>query len=237
MLIFPAIDLYEGQAVRLYKGDYQQKTIYSKDPLQTAMDFKEQGARAIHLVDLEGAKNGKPINDELIVSIKEKTGLFCEVGGGIRMMKDIDHYINNGLDRIILGTAALKDQELLRQALAKYGDKIAVGVDLKDGRPAVEGWIESGDVDADTFFDELSSLGVSTIIVTDISKDGTMKGTNTKLYQDLSGRYDLQIIASGGVSSMEDIRQLKDLGIYGAIIGRAYYNGAIDLSAAIKEAL
>ncbi len=237
MLILPAIDIYEGQAVRLYKGDYAQKTIYSADPLKVAQDFAEQGAKWIHLVDLEGAKNGTTANFELISRIKEESGLNCEVGGGIRDMATIEKYLEKGMDRLILGTAALTDRGLLKEALNRYGEKIAVGMDLKEGRPAINGWTKTGDMKMEEFCQDLCELGVRTLICTDVSKDGAMKGSNHALYKELSEKYPLQIIASGGVSSLEDVRQLRALDIYGAIIGKAYYTGAISLKEAIQEAL
>ena len=237
MYIYPAIDLYDGKAVRLYKGDYAQMTVYHDNPAVVALDFKAAGARYMHLVDLEGAKAGKPANLEVITQLTEAFDGFVEVGGGIRNMQTVDTYLSLGVDRVILGTAAVKDPVFLETALAKHGEKIAVGVDLKDGFVAVSGWTEKSDLTADVFFDRMQQLGVKAVICTDISRDGAMQGTNRQLYKQLSETYSMDIIASGGVSSMEDIRALKAMDIHGAIVGKAYYTGAIDLKKAVEEAL
>ena len=234
MLIIPAIDLYEGKAVRLYKGDYSQMTIYSDHPEEIALHFKEEGAGYLHIVDLEGAASGKTPNMETILKIKEKSGLRCEVGGGIRSMDVIDSYLSNGIDRVILGTAAIEDPDLLKKALDRYAEKIAVGVDLKDGKIATHGWKKTEEENRDTFFVRLQELGVRTIICTDISRDGAMQGSNFALYQELSEKYAFDLIASGGVSSLEDIRKLKELDIYGAIIGKACYSGALSIKEAVE---
>lgn len=236
MLIFPAIDLLQGQAVRLYKGDYAQKTVYSDDPVSVAMNFKAAGSGQIHLVDLEGAKSGDTPNLELICRIKKETGLFCEVGGGIRSLQTMERYLSAGIDRVILGTAAVTEEGLVEAAVARYGDKIALGVDLKDGMVAIRGWTSKTDLDAFSFCEKMQKAGVKTMICTDISRDGAMQGTNRELYRQLSDRFSMQIIASGGVSSLEDIQALRRLNLYGAIIGKAYYTGAIDLARAIEEA-
>lgn len=236
MLIYPAIDLYEGKAVRLYKGDYRQMTVYSENPLEVAQDFLRCGATHIHIVDLQGARDGNTPNLELICKIKESTGLFCEVGGGIRSMEVVGRYLDAGIDRVILGTAAVTQPDFVKEAVAQYGDKIAVGVDIKDGMVAIKGWTETSDRDAMAFCAQMQAQGVKTIICTDISRDGAMQGTNHSLYRTLSSRLDLQIIASGGVSSLEDIRRLTGQGLYGAIVGKAYYAGDIDLAAAIEVA-
>lgn len=236
MNIFPAIDLYGGKAVRLYKGDYAQMTVYNDCPLEVAKDFSAQGARFLHLVDLEGAKSGLTPNLETVREIVENTDLFTEVGGGIRSMETVRTYLEAGVDRVILGTAAVKDPDFVALATAKYGERIAVGADIKDGKIAIKGWTETSDLCADEFFARMQSLGVRTVICTDVSKDGAMMGTNHELYRSLSQKFDMQIIASGGVSSIEDVRRLTFLGIYGAIIGKAYYTGAISLSEAIEVA-
>lgn len=234
MNIFPAIDLVDKKAVRLFKGDYAQMTVYNEDPLAVAKDFIRCGAKFLHLVDLEGAKSGIPSNSEVIQRIAEETDLFIEVGGGIRNMETIDHYLSLGVDRVILGTAAVTDEAFLKAALQKYGAQVAVGVDLKDGFVAIKGWTEKSSLTVDVFFDKMQTLGVKTIICTDISRDGAMKGTNRALYKELSQKYKIDLIASGGVSSMEDVKALKEMGLYGAIIGKAYYTGAIDLKEAIE---
>ena len=234
MKLYPAIDLYEGKAVRLFKGEYQQMTVYNENPLAVAMDFRSTGAECIHLVDLEGAKFGTTSNLPVIEKIVKATDLFVEVGGGIRTMETIEAYLAIGVDRVILGTAAVTDRTFLEAALKKYGEKIAVGVDLKDGYVAIKGWTEKSQWTAETFFCDLEKLGVSTVICTDISRDGAMQGTNRELYKDLSAKYNIQLIASGGVSSIEDVKVLKAMNLHGAIIGKAYYTGAIDLKEALE---
>ena len=234
MKLYPAIDLYGGKAVRLFKGDYQQMTVYSENPLEIALDFQKAGARYIHLVDLEGAKFGTTPNLSVIRRIVEATDLFVEVGGGIRTVETIEQYLSIGVDRVILGTAAVTDRVFLKAALAEYGEKIAVGVDLKDGYVAIKGWTETSQWTADSFFEDLEKLGVSTVICTDISRDGAMQGTNRQLYKELSAKYRIQLIASGGVSSLEDVKALNAMNLHGAIIGKAYYTGAIDLKEALE---
>ena len=236
MQIFPAVDLYDKKAVRLYKGDYDQMTVYSNDPLAVACDFEKQGATSVHLVDLEGAKFGTTPNIDVVRAIAQGTSLFTEIGGGIRSMETVNTYFEAGVDRVILGTAAVTDESFLYEAVKTYGDKIAVGVDIKDGKVAIKGWIEKSELDAFDFCEKLQKIGVKTIICTDISKDGAMKGANHDLYRELSEKFEMQIVASGGVSSMADVRQLRTLNIYGAIIGKAYYTGAIDLREAIEVA-
>ncbi len=236
MNIFPAIDLYEGKAVRLYKGDYNKITVYSDKPEEIALDFAASGAKYLHLVDLEGAKSGKTPNIEVIKKIIAVSGLFTEVGGGIRSMETVDTYLSSGVSRVILGTAALNDRTFLLAALEKYGEKIAVGADIKDGKIAVKGWTETSNTDIYDFCADMESIGVKTIICTDISKDGAMMGTNHALYRELSERFKIDLIASGGVSSIDDVKRLTDLGIYGAIIGKAYYTGAISIKEAIEVA-
>ena len=234
MKLFPAIDLYEGKAVRLFKGDYAQMTVYNNDPAAVAADFAAAGATCIHIVDLEGAKSGTTPNFDTVCKIKATSGLFCEIGGGIRSMDVIDRYLSAGIDRVILGTAAVGNLDFVKRAVDKYGDRIAVGADLKDGYVAVKGWVEKTNVSADEFFAQMQDVGVKTVICTDISKDGAMMGTNLELYRSLSQRFSMQIVASGGVSSIEDVQKLSQMGLYGAIIGKAYYTGAIDLKKAVE---
>ena len=236
MYIYPAIDLYGGKAVRLFKGDYNQMTVYSDDPVSVAKDFAAAGASHIHLVDLEGAKIGRPANLDTIAKIVAETCLFAEVGGGIRDMQTVDSYLGIGVSRVILGTAAVKDPEFLKAALVKYGEKIAVGVDLKDGFVAIKGWTETSGLKAEEFFEKMQNLGVKTIICTDISRDGAMKGANRGLYRDLSAKFGIDLIASGGVSSMADVTALAAMKLHGAIIGKAYYIGAVDLKEAVEAA-
>lgn len=234
MKLFPAIDLYDGKAVRLYKGDYAQMTVYSDDPASIAADFAASGATCIHIVDLEGAKSGTTQNFDTVCKIKATSGLFCEVGGGIRSMEVIDKYLSAGIDRVILGTAAVGNLEFVKTAVGKYGDRIAVGADLKDGYVAVKGWVEKTDLSCEDFFRQMQDVGVKTVICTDISKDGAMMGTNLELYRALSQKFSMQIVASGGVSSLEDVKRLCEMDLYGAIIGKAYYTGAIDLKEAVE---
>lgn len=234
MKIFPAIDLYGGQAVRLYKGDYDQMTVYDPEPLHTVRKFEAAGARHLHLVDLEGAKAGQTTNLPTIEKLASSTGLFIEVGGGIRNMETVRRYLNAGANRVILGTAAVTDPDFTARAVAEYGEKIAVGADLKDGKVAIKGWLETSRDTWEVFFAKMQALGVQTIICTDISKDGAMQGTNRDLYKLLTQRFSMHIIASGGVSSLEDIQALKAAGVHGAIIGKAYYTGAIDLAQAVR---
>ena len=236
MLIFPAIDLFEGKAVRLLKGEYNQMTVYNNDPLAVARDFAAQGATCLHLVDLEGAKSGTTPNMDTIRRLTGETELFTEVGGGIRNMDTVRAYLGAGVDRVILGTAALRDEAFLKEAVAEYGDRIAVGVDIRDGKVAIRGWVETSETDALEFLTRLEKIGVGTVICTDISRDGAMAGTNHDLYSVLTERFSMNIIASGGVSSIEDVRRLAGRNLYGAIIGKAYYTGAISLKEAIEVA-
>ena len=236
MIIFPAIDLYEGKAVRLYQGDYARMTVYSNDPPALGEAFLRSGADHIHLVDLEGARSGLTPNLKTVCAIRERTGAFCEIWGGIRSMDTVDRYLDAGLDRVILGTAAVRDPAFLDAALAKYGEKIAVGVDLRDGEVSVSGWTEGTGLDGFSFCVELQRRGVKTLIITDIARDGAMRGANRAMYRRLTQELSLDITASGGVSSLEDVTALRELGLYAAIIGKAYYTGAVDLSAAVEAA-
>ncbi len=236
MLIYPAIDLYEKKAVRLYKGDYAQMTVYSDNPPELAEKFRKAGATHMHVVDLEGAKTGETPNFDVVLAIKKAGNLFVEIGGGIRDMKTVSRYLDAGIDRVILGTAAVTNETFLKKAVSEYGDRIAVGIDLKDGFVAIRGWTEKSAYTAYDFCEKMQKIGVRTIICTDISKDGAMTGTNHGLYKELKERFDMQFIASGGVSSLEDVRKLSERGLYGAIIGKAYYTAAIDLEEAIGVA-
>lgn len=236
MKIFPAIDLYEGKAVRLYKGDYSQMTVYSDNPVEIALDFKAQGARQMHVVDLEGAKTGETPNLETIRKLVEVGDMFVEVGGGIRSMQVVEEYLNAGVGRVILGTAAVTNRAFLQEAVEKYGDKIAVGVDMKDGYVAIKGWTEKSALEGMEFCKELERIGVKTVICTDISKDGVMQGANYELYKTMSKTLSLNVIASGGVSDIEGIKKLSGMGMYGAIVGKAYYTKAISLKEAIEVA-
>lgn len=236
MIILPAIDLLGRKAVRLLKGDYNQVTVYSDSPLEVARKFKSLGATHIHMVDLDGAKYGTTPNMDIVAEVAENTGLFVKIGGGIRSMDTVKKYIDAGVSRVILGTAAICDEAFLKEAVRTYGEKIAVGADVKDGKIAVKGWLEQSDVTLDEFFLKMQNLGVKNIICTDISRDGAMRGTNLELYRELSEKYSLDITASGGVSSIEDVKELRKMNLYGAIIGKAYYTGAVDLKEAIEVA-
>ena len=236
MYLFPAIDLYEKKAVRLYKGDYARMTVYSDDPAGKAKEFVRCGASHIHIVDLEGARDGTTPNFDTVCRIKDESGAFCQIGGGIRSMDVIDRCLSAGLDRVILGTAAVQDRELLKRAVARYGERIAVGADIRDGFLAVKGWTESSGIPAERFFREMKETGVRTVICTDISRDGVLQGTNLELYRHLSESFELDIVASGGVSGIDDIRKLAEMGLYGAIIGKALYTGDLDLTKAVEAA-
>ena len=236
MILFPAIDLYDRKAVRLYKGDYNQMTVYSENTIEIARDFSSCGATHIHMVDLEGAKDGTTPNLSIVEQIAKETDLFVEIGGGIRNMETVEKYLSCGVSRVILGTAAVTDPSFLEKAVATYGNKIAVGADVKDGKIAIKGWLENSAYTLDDFMARLETLGVSNVICTDISKDGAMKGTNRELYRELSRKYSVSITASGGVSDLDDIAALREMELYGAIIGKAYYTGAIDLKEALEVA-
>ncbi len=235
MLIYPAIDLYRGQAVRLARGDYASVTVYSRCPLDVARDFASSGAKRVHLVDLEGARDGGTPNFETIRAVKRGTGLFCEAGGGIRSMETIERFVGAGIDRVILGTAATRPG-FAREAAARFGNRVAVGVDIRDGFVAVKGWTRSSGLEAFDFCRRMQDDGISALVVTDISKDGMMRGTNAALYGKLASILGIDIIASGGVSSLDDIRRLKALGLHGAIVGKAYYEKAFSLKEAIEVA-
>lgn len=236
MKVFPAIDIINSKAVRLLKGDYNQMTVYNESPLAQAKEFEEKGAQYLHIVDLDAAKSGKIENAEVIKAICENTGLFIEVGGGIRDMETARTYLSFGVDRVILGTAAVTDDNFLTEAAKAFGEKMAVGADVKDGRIAIKGWLEKSDYTLDSFCAHLCEVGVKTVICTDISKDGAMSGTNLEMYRELTKKYPLSIVASGGVSSIEDIAELKKIGVDAAIVGKAYYTGAVDLKEAIEVA-
>ena len=236
MIIFHAIDLIGGAAVRLVMGDYGQKTVYSNTPLEVAKGFKASGAEYLHAVDLDGAKSGGTPNFDVVSELASKSGLMVEIGGGIRDMDTVKKYLDAGAFRVILGSAAVKDPDVLMRAVDKYNEKIAVGVDIKEGKVAIHGWLESTELEGFDFCGRLEKMGVSTVICTDISKDGMMKGTNLELYRRMSESLSMNIVASGGVSSIDDVRALRKMDIYGAILGKALYTGAVSLTDAIKEA-
>ncbi|MBO5416427.1 MAG: 1-(5-phosphoribosyl)-5-[(5-phosphoribosylamino)methylideneamino]imidazole-4-carboxamide isomerase [Clostridia bacterium] len=236
MKLFPAIDLIGGKAVRLVKGDYAQVTVYSDSPVDVARGFEACGAEYLHVVDLEGARDGSLANLDTIKEIIENTGLFVEVGGGIRSLETVRRYVEAGAKRVIIGTAAVTDPEFLAAAVAEYGEKIAVGVDIKDGMVAIKGWTETSALSCFDFCEKLSAMGVRTVICTDISKDGLLAGTNLELYAEMSKRFSMDITASGGVTTLDDIRRLAEMNMYGAILGKAIYAGRIDLAEALAVA-
>lgn len=233
MELFPAIDLIDGCAVRLVKGDYAQKTIYSQNPAAVARSFAAAGAKYLHVVDLEGAKDGGTPNLETIRTIVRESGLLVEVGGGIRSEEVIKTYLDAGVFRVILGTAAVQNPVFLEEMVRKYGEKIAVGVDIKDGRVAIKGWTEVSEESCFAFCEKLQKIGVKTIICTDISKDGLLSGTNLELYRQLSEKCKVDIVASGGVTTLDDVKRLAEMKLTGAILGKALYTGNIDLAAAV----
>ena len=236
MNIYPAIDLFEGKAVRLYQGDYRQMTVYSEDPLAVAADFVSQGAECVHLVDLEGARDGGTPNWQIIREIAARFSLFTEVGGGVRSRAVIEKYLEAGIDRIILGTAAVRDPMLLDESVRDFGEHIAVGVDVRDGKVSVKGWTEEVDCSPEAFCRTLSERGVHTVICTEIAHDGAMQGAAEDLYKRIASAAKVDLIASGGIRGIEDVKRLKAQGLYGAIIGKAYYTGAVNLREAIEAA-
>ncbi len=234
MKLFPAIDLRDKKVVRLYKGDYNQMTVYGSNPLETALGFKAKGAEYLHVVDLDGAKDGNNPNFEIVADLAANSGLKVEIGGGIRNEEIIKKYIDAGVLRVILGTVAISNPEFVADMVAKYGDKIAVGVDMLGGKVATHGWTSVSEVDGFEFCDRLEKMGVATVICTDISKDGAMQGTNRELYREMAERFKFDTVASGGVSTLDDVRALNEIGVYGAILGKALYTGAVDLADAVK---
>lgn len=236
MIILPAIDLINGQVVRLFKGDYEKKTVYADDPLSVALGFKSAGADHLHVVDLDGAKDGGNPNFAVVSELSLRSGLKVEIGGGIRNEETIKRYLDAGVTRVILGTVALTDPDFTASMVEKYGSAVAVGLDLKDGKIATRGWLDVSDTDGLSYCRKLDDMGVSTVICTDISKDGAMSGTNLELYKQMAGSFSFDTVASGGVTSLEDVRALVSYGVYGAILGKALYTGAIDLKAALAAA-
>ena len=234
MKLFPAIDLKDKQVVRLYKGDYNQMTVYGTNPLETAKEFKAKGAEYLHVVDLDGAKDGDNPNFSIVADLAANSGLKVEIGGGIRNEEIIKRYIDAGVMRVILGTVAISNPDFVADMVNKYGDKIAVGVDMLDGKVATHGWTNVSEVDGFEFCEKLDKMGVATVICTDISKDGAMQGTNRELYKEMVKRFKFDTVASGGVSTLEDVSALNEMDIYGAILGKALYTGAIDLAVAVK---
>lgn len=234
MIIIPAIDIIDGKPVRLYQGDYNKKEIVAEDILETAKKFESLGAEYIHLVDLDGAKKGELVNGEVIIKVANSVNVPVEVGGGIRTFETIKYLIDNGVSRVILGTSAMEDEELVKKAIAAYKDKIAVGIDCKDGYACGRGWIEKSSLYYIDFAKKLKELGVETVIVTDISKDGTLEGPNVEMLKKLKEEVDINITASGGIRDIKNIKDLNDMDIYGAITGKAIYAETLSLEEAIK---
>lgn len=235
MKIFPAIDLYDGKAVRLLRGRYEDMTVYSHQPERIVRDFVNKGAQCLHLVDLQGARDGGTPNFETVKRILKEARLFVEIGGGIRSMETIETYLSAGANRVILGTVAALEPGFVETAVQRFGSGIAVGADIRDGYVAVKGWTEKSAWTLDAFLKRMADAGVSTLIVTDIARDGAMSGTNRELYRSLASQK-FDIVASGGVSTLDDVRALREMGLYGAIVGKAYYTGSMDLSRAIEVA-
>lgn len=234
MVILPAVDIMDGKPVRLYKGDFSTAHQVAEGALKTALDFEKAGAEWIHMVDLDGSLMKKRVNEKIFLSVAENTALKVEVGGGIRTMQDIDFYMSSGISRVILGSVALKDPELVKKAVNAYGDKIAVGIDAKNGYAAAEGWTQTSDIYFTDLAKKMEQCGVKTIIYTDISKDGTLSGPNLEQLDEINSAVSCNIIASGGVTVIDDIKALKSLGLYGAICGKSIYSGSLDLKQALE---
>ncbi len=234
MIVLPAIDIIDQAPVRLYQGDYNKKEVVGQSVMDVAKMFEEAGADFVHMVDLDGAKSGKKENAQLICSVAQTIDVPVEVGGGIRSMSDIEFYLDQGVSRVILGTAAMHDDDLIKEAVSKYGAKIAVGLDCKNGYVCGSGWLEDSDLYYIDFAKHMEELGVETIIFTDISKDGTLMGPNLEMLKALKEAVNIQIVASGGIKDIGHVQSLKELGIYGAIMGKAIYAKTIDLNEAIR---
>lgn len=236
MIILPAIDIIDGKPVRLYQGDYGKKEIVADDIFETAKSFQDTGAEYIHLVDLDAAKSGSSENHELVIKIAKMLKIPVELGGGIRSFETIKYLLDNGVSRVILGTSAIEDEELLKKAVSEYHEKIAVGIDCKDGKVYGRGWLEGSNLDYIDFAKKMESIGVKNIIVTDISKDGTLEGPNVEMLKKLKETVNIDITASGGIRDIQNIKDLKDIGLYGAITGKAIYAKTLSLKEAIKVA-
>lgn len=234
MIILPAIDIRGGKAVRLYQGDYNKEEIVAKDIFEQAKEFQKLGATHLHLVDLDGAKDGEGVNEEIILKLAKDLEMSIEVGGGIRTLERIDKLLSNGVDKVILGTAAMEQEDLVKTALEKYGERIIVGVDARNGKVCGNGWLSESDIDYIEFTERMKNLGVENVIVTDISRDGTLQGANIQMLKELKEKVDIKITASGGIKNIEDIVKLKELGVYGAITGKAIYSGELSLEEALK---
>lgn len=235
MIILPAIDIKDGQCVRLLKGDFSTTERVAEDPIQTALGFRVAGAQFIHMVDLDGAVQKRPVNSAVFESVVKATGLKIEVGGGIRNMESVEGYLSRGVERVILGSVALSNPEFVREAVKKYGHRIAVGIDARNRMVSADGWLADSDVDFITLAKQMEQIGVKTLIFTDISKDGTLSGPNLEQLREINEAVSCDIVASGGVAVLEDIRALRALGLYGAICGKSIYKGTLDLAAAIAE--
>ena len=236
MIILPAIDICGGQCVRLLRGDFGTVEKVAEDPLETARSFKAAGAEWLHMVDLDGAKAGKPVNTAIFTEAAEKSGLKVEVGGGVRSMETVERYLGAGISRVILGSAALSDPELVAGAAKRYGDKIAVGIDAKNRMVSADGWLNDSKVDFVELARRMEARGVQTLIYTDIATDGMLSGPSFEQLAELQGAVGCRIVASGGVTTLDDVKRLRDMGLYGAIIGKAYYAGTLDLAEAVREA-
>ena len=236
MIVLPAIDIKDKTCVRLLKGDYGTAQKVAEDPFETARKFAREGAKWVHMVDLNGAKDAYPVNRDIFLRIAKETGMNTELGGGIRDMKTIESYLEEGISRIILGSAAVKNPGLVAEAVKEFGDKIAVGIDARDGMVATEGWMETSSVCYLELAMAMEQTGVKTLIYTDISRDGTLTGVNLDHLEQLNSSVSCRVIASGGVRSMEDIEACTGMGLYGCICGKAIYSGALDLTEAIAKA-
>ena len=236
MIILPAIDIKDGNCVRLFKGDYSTVSKVAENPYETAQSFVNAGAKWMHMVDLDGAKDGKLVNSDLIIDVAKNTDIKVEVGGGIRNMETVEYYLNNGIDRVILGSAAVKDQQFVIDAVNNYDDKIVVGIDAKNGIVCAEGWTDKSELNYLDLAKQMEHIGVRTIVFTDIDQDGTLAGPNLKQLDELTHNVSCNIIASGGISNLKDIININDLNVYGAITGKAIYTGDLDLSMALQIA-
>lgn len=234
MIILPAIDIIDGKPVRLYQGDYDKKEIVADDIFKTAKSFENMGAEYVHLVDLDGAKSGSNQNHELVIKIANMLKIPVELGGGIRSFETIKYLLDNGVSRVILGTIAMEDEELLKKAVDTYREKVAVGIDCKDGKVYGRGWLAGSDLDYIDFAKKMESVGVKNIIVTDISKDGTLEGPNVEMLKKLKEIVNIDITASGGICDIDNIKELMDIDLYGAITGKAIYAKTLSLEEAIK---
>ncbi|HLR71033.1 MAG TPA: 1-(5-phosphoribosyl)-5-[(5-phosphoribosylamino)methylideneamino]imidazole-4-carboxamide isomerase [Pseudogracilibacillus sp.] len=235
MIIFPAIDILDGQCVRLIQGDYNREKVYSNSPVDMAIQWEEKGAEFIHIVDLNGAKTGESINKKIIIDIANTVSVPVQVGGGIRSINTIKDYLENGVNRVIIGTAAINDQAFLQEAVERFGEKVVVSIDAKNGYVATDGWTDTSDVSALDLIKKLEEVGLKTIVYTDIAKDGMLQGPNLTEQQTINDATTMDVIASGGVTTKEDVENLRNLNMYGAIIGKALYDGKLEFEAIMGE--